>query len=366
MPSTTMDRVSSRWRTIAIVLALALGATLGSAITVFAQSRGADDEPTVTTQRDTTPLTADDLGDHQVTELGGPDAVGAALADTAALDGTFASGQGTYVARASQCVLFDTRAEARLAPGSTTTFSTAGGENVGGESGCTVPNDALSAHVNLVAIGPASAGNLKIYGAALPTEPDGGIVNFQDLDPNMNNSNAFVVANDPTGWKVTVNGGGAHVRAVLMGWFLDGGDVYAAASHDHQVVQATGGFEFMSNGTTKTLREVDLTMARECSFGLTERHRALVTYSGEAWPYSDGAAMEFQLWVDDTRETAADRKIVFDTGSQGRIPISRTFLVEGLGWGTHTFEVRVDNHGPSAADVDADIVVEHRGWTCQR
>lgn len=370
MTSKTINPASNRWRTIAFVLALALAATLGSAITVAAQNGERDhgSEQATTTSRDTErDATVDDLSAGEIAELGGEEAAEAALSTSAAIDGTFNSGRGTYVARSSQCVLFDTRGGPKLSPGSTTTFSLTGGDNVGGETGCNVPSTALSAHVNLVAIGPNSVGNLKIYGASLATEPDGGIVNFQNLSPNLNNSNAFIVDRDDDGWNVKVNGGGVHVRAVLMGNFFDGGSSFAAASHDHGVVQATGGTLHVDQTTAQTVRTVNMTMQDECGIFLSESHSALVTISGYAFPHAGASNADVELWVDGTEETAA--RIEFadeDVSGVNQVPLSKTFLVEDLSSGTHTFASRshLESAGSAAVDIDADIVVEHRGWTC--
>ena len=288
---------------------------------------------------------------------------------SAATDGRFSSGVGAYVARSSQCVLFDTRSEAKLAPGSTTTFALTGNANVGGESGCNVPSGALSAHVNVVAISPDSAGNLKMFGASLTTEPNGGIVNFQSLDPNLNNSNAFVMDNDGDGWKVKVNGGGVHVRAVLMGWFVDGGSSYASASHDHGVVQATGGavhVETTDPNDLTVVRTVDMDIPDECAAFLAERHRVLVTYSGYLFPHTGSSDADVLLWVNGSQEGAAAMTFADDdAGGVNQTPLAKTYLVEDLPAGTNTFEVRAKVGSESAAvDIDADLVVEHRGWTC--
>ena len=65
----------------------------------------------------------------------------------------------------------------------------------GGEAGCGVDAEANGYHLNLVAVNPTGGGNLKAW-AASQAEPNGGIVNYQALGSNLNNSNAFMVPND--------------------------------------------------------------------------------------------------------------------------------------------------------------------------
>lgn len=357
------------WKKSGLVLAVAGAFVAGSGVAVVAQDTRHEVDPAQesTTRRDTDAVEANDLSDAQLDEL---QAEGGSLEDlvnTAAIDGTFTSGRGSYQPRTSQCVLFDTRGGPRMAGNSTDTFSLSDPTSQGGESGCSVPSSAIAAHVNLIAISPAGAGNLKIFGASLATEPDGGIVNFQALNPNMNNANAFVMDNDPSGWTVRANGAAVHVRAVLLGYFYDGGASYAAASHDHGVVQATGSTFHVGTTTPATTRTVEMSLADECSPFFTESHAALVTYSGYVFPHAGDAELNIELWVDGTQQVAADTPFsIQDPEGDDRIPVSRTYLVEDLGSGSHDFSVRAHKSldASPAVDLDADIVVEHRGWSC--
>lgn len=360
------------WKKSGLVLAVAGAFIAGSGVAVIAQDgrEKVDQAPEATTQRDAEGVQADDLSEAQLDELQAGGESVESLVSTAAIDGTFTSGRGSYSPRASQCVLFDTRGGPRMPGNSTRTFSLSNPTSQGGESGCTVPSSAIAAHVNLIALSPGGAGNLKIFGASLTTEPDGGIVNYQDLNPNMNNANAFIMDNDTSGWTVRANGSAVHVRAVLLGYFYDGGSSYAAASHDHGVVQATGGTVNIDQLTPEVARSVQMNVGDECSSFFTERHAALVTYSGYAYPFGgDANAMEMdvEIWVDGTEQTAAamEMEAINDTGDD-QIPVSKTFLVENLGSGNHTFQVRAHRETATSPDIDldADIVVEHRGWSC--
>lgn len=92
---------------------------------------------------------------------------------------------------------------------------------------CGIPDDATSVLINLVALNAVGAGNLQVF--ATGTTPTGGVLNFRDLTPAMNNSNAVVVPISADGQiSVFVNGGNvpvgtplANVRGVLLGYFED-------------------------------------------------------------------------------------------------------------------------------------------------
>lgn len=135
------------------------------------------------------------------------------------------------------CAAFDTRPNVgavgtfsgRRVGDAPTTYQIGGslpaaqGGNNGGS--CGVPTSATSVLINLVAISPLGAGNLRV--AATGTTPSGGVLNFAALDPAMNNSNAVVVPLDAQGrLDVTVNGGASgvgielsHVRGVVLGYY---------------------------------------------------------------------------------------------------------------------------------------------------
>ncbi|MGH2722701.1 MAG: hypothetical protein ACRDI0_00270 [Actinomycetota bacterium] len=137
------------------------------------------------------------------------------------------------------CVLFDTRpsqggtgalagGEARTfhVVGSTSDFAaqggTAGGCGIPGFSGGSPQTD--MAYLNLVAVDPTGGGNLKVWATDVP-EPSGGVVNYQKLTPNLNNSNGVItgVRQDSEGNDITVraNVSGTHVRGVALGYLTN-------------------------------------------------------------------------------------------------------------------------------------------------
>lgn len=135
------------------------------------------------------------------------------------------------------CAIFDTRSDqgadgvlsGARDGGSTTTYQITGasvpvGQGGGHGGGCDVPAGATAVLINLVAINSTTEGNLRGYGPG--TTPGGGVLNFADLDPKMNNSNAVVVPLSAGGeLSVDVNTGGADVagatdiRGVIYGYF---------------------------------------------------------------------------------------------------------------------------------------------------
>ena len=135
------------------------------------------------------------------------------------------------------CAAFDTRPNvgaigdfAGLREGDeTTTYDIAGllpAEQGGLNDGdCGVPSSASSVLINLVAVGAQGFGNLQA--AATGTTPTGGLLNFAQLQPAMNNSNAVVVPLDSEGrLDVRVNGGPTgvgvlitHIRGVVLGYY---------------------------------------------------------------------------------------------------------------------------------------------------
>ncbi len=105
------------------------------------------------------------------------------------------------------CAAFDARANqgasgslagARIG-GSVTEFQMAGPlpAGQGGEADCSIPNDAQAVVVNLVAVNPQREGNLRASTSG--GAPTGGVVNFANLTPAMNNSNTVVVPLGPDG-----------------------------------------------------------------------------------------------------------------------------------------------------------------------
>ena len=151
-----------------------------------------------------------------------------AFADSRTGTGSFA---GPYVSNASKTV--------QLAG----TFPAAQG---GGQSNCGVPASATSALVNLVAVGADGQGEVGVRGATSnnPTT----YVDYSELTPSMNNSNAVLVPLDNGQldlFTVAWAGNSAHVRAVVLGYFASAGDVYTPLSpcvgFDSRVNQGAAG-----------------------------------------------------------------------------------------------------------------------------
>ncbi|MCP3909875.1 MAG: hypothetical protein GY713_02875 [Actinomycetia bacterium] len=134
------------------------------------------------------------------------------------------------------CAVFDTRAGrgatgGAVGPrtgGSVTTYRVAGmfsSEQGGGNSDCGVPADASAVAINLVAVNPTRAGNLRV--SASGVAPSGGVVNFAPLSPAMSNSNTVVVPLSLTGLiDIGVNGGApgaglpvTEIRGVIVGYY---------------------------------------------------------------------------------------------------------------------------------------------------
>ena len=145
--------------------------------------------------------------------------------------------EGDLYRPVSPCAAFDTRPAVGATGGfaglragdQTTTFAISGvlPPEQGGLNGgdCDIPVSATSALINLVAVGAQRSGNLQASAAG--TTPSGGLLNFGNLDPAMNNSNAVVVPLNAEGEiDVRVNGGLAgagiplaHVRGVVLGYY---------------------------------------------------------------------------------------------------------------------------------------------------
>lgn len=96
----------------------------------------------------------------------------------------------------------------------------------GGNSDCGVPASAEAVELNLVAVAALAGGNLRI--AETGVTPTGGVLNFANLTPSMNNSNGLVVNVSSGGLlTVSVNAGatppndkGTHVRGVVSGYYV--------------------------------------------------------------------------------------------------------------------------------------------------
>jgi hypothetical protein len=147
-----------------------------------------------------------------------------------------ATGDPLVFQELTPCALFDTRpsqggtgaldgGESRTfhVVGSTSDFAAQGGT----AGGCGIPGFAGSSpqtemvYLNLVAVDPSGGGNLKIWATDDP-EPQGGVVNYQKLTPNLNTSNSIIVGvrQDSEGSDITVkaNVSSTHVRGVALGY----------------------------------------------------------------------------------------------------------------------------------------------------
>jgi hypothetical protein len=147
-----------------------------------------------------------------------------------------APGEALAFFEITPCALFDTRpsqggtgilgsGEARAfhVVGSDSDFAAQGGT----PGGCGIPGfsggepQTSMVYLNLVAVDSTGGGNLKVWATDDP-EPQGGVVNYQKLTPNLNNSNAIVVGvrQDREGRDITVkaNGAATHVRGVALGY----------------------------------------------------------------------------------------------------------------------------------------------------
>lgn len=278
---------------------------------------------------------------------------------------------GVYSPRDAQCVLFDTRGTSRVAADGTRTFSLTTPTVQGGEPNCVVPESAVGVHVNLVAVQPTGFGNLKIFGASETTEPNGGIVNFSIHNPRQDNSNAFNMDQDPSGWTVRANGSETHVRAVLYGFYYEGSDSFATADHDHMVTQSSGGSTAVDAGGTGTAVSGDIDLATQCPAGSTELHTVKVEYSGTVQLQATAGVLvqtDLELVVDGTIDPDAQIELdVAGTALAEQYPVARTWVLTGLEPGPHTIEVRVESQdtvGVGTVTAELDLVTEGRGWTC--
>lgn len=134
------------------------------------------------------------------------------------------------------CATFDTRsgADGLLGPrngGQSTTYDVRGtfpSAQGGGQSDCGVPVDAVAVEINLVALNAIRDGNLRVSPSG--ESATGGVLNFANLSPSMNNSNAVVMPLSSAGAiDVFVNGGPqgaglpvAHIRGVITGYYTAG------------------------------------------------------------------------------------------------------------------------------------------------
>jgi hypothetical protein len=151
-----------------------------------------------------------------------------------------ATGDPLVFQELTPCALFDTRPSqggtGALAGGESRTFHVVGSTSDfaaqgGTAGGCGIPGfDGSSpqtemVYLNLVAVDPAAGGNLKVW-ATDDTEPQGGVVNYQKLTPNLNTSNSIVVGvrQDTEGADITVkaNVSSTHVRGVALGYLTPG------------------------------------------------------------------------------------------------------------------------------------------------
>jgi hypothetical protein len=133
--------------------------------------------------------------------------------------------EGLAFVPTTPCAVLDTRTGTQeyagpVTGGSATTFAVSGhiSPAQGGEACTAPPADAAAVMLNLVAVDPTHAGNLRA--AAAGETAQGGVVNF---NPGVNVANAIPV--ETAGGQVTleVNASTAsqtHLRAVLLGYFI--------------------------------------------------------------------------------------------------------------------------------------------------
>lgn len=144
---------------------------------------------------------------------------------------------GSDFVAVSPCVAFDSRPNQGPAGpfaglrdgGQSTTYGVTGSipaAQGGGGGDCGVPDGATGVLINLVALNPAAEGNLQAF--ATGTTPSGGVLNFANLDPAMNNANAVPVPLSAGGTlDVFVNTGptdisdAVNVRGVILGYYID-------------------------------------------------------------------------------------------------------------------------------------------------
>lgn len=133
------------------------------------------------------------------------------------------------------CAVFDSRPPqeatggflGQRVSGAATTYQISGTSTTGQGGivgGCGVANGASAVLINLVALDPQGAGNLRAY--ATGTSPTGGVVNFSVLSPPANNSNAVVVPLSALGqldlFVNTPSNNGSptlEVRGVVLGYY---------------------------------------------------------------------------------------------------------------------------------------------------
>lgn len=89
---------------------------------------------------------------------------------------------------------------------------------------CGVPASADAVELNLVAVTALAGGNPRID--ATGVTPSGGVLNFANLTPNMNNSNAVVVPLNASGEMDLFTNTGAndgtptvHARGIILGFY---------------------------------------------------------------------------------------------------------------------------------------------------
>ena len=110
----------------------------------------------------------------------------------------------------------------------TTTYNVTGSIPAaqGGASDCGVPDGVSAVLVNLVGIQPDALGNFRAF--ATGSTPTGGVLNFANLTPAMNNSNAVVVPVNASGdMDVFINAPSnvgnptVHARGVILGYYTN-------------------------------------------------------------------------------------------------------------------------------------------------
>lgn len=134
------------------------------------------------------------------------------------------------------CVAFDTRTGSDefggiRVGGQITTYDVRGvfdPAQGGGRNTCGVPDDAEAVELNLVAVNIEREGNLRISAAG--SAPTGGVLNFANVEPKLNNSTGVVAETSAAGRiDIFVNGGSfnvgeeiSHIRGVITGYYTRG------------------------------------------------------------------------------------------------------------------------------------------------
>ncbi len=156
--------------------------------------------------------------------------------DTAGLDFNDVTPCAVFDTRTGQGAANDFAGLRKHGPTNTTVYQIAGDTistdqggvvDTGGEQGtCGVPDDATAVLINLEAVNADREGNFWVSAAGTTTT--GGVLNFNNVVPKMNNANAVVVPlSDDGKLALEINAGNftpidtevAHARGVILGYY---------------------------------------------------------------------------------------------------------------------------------------------------